>query len=138
METDTKRQLNNGKKLAWFLIAFGLLAGGISGIFQEPPGEPAKGWSVRITRAGDFESLVIPDQDDDGVDDYFYFVNPSDYNYLATTWWQQEGDAFLEDPLVQKWNMRCGVVVVSGATGNVISEEVYSNSSVWCLQQKNP
>ncbi len=138
METDTKRQLNNGKKLAWFLIAFGLLAGGISGIFQEPPGEPAKGWSVRITRAGDFESLVIPDQDDDGVDDYFYFVNPSDYNYLATTWWQQEGDAFLEDPLVQKWNMRCGVVVVSGATGNVISEEVYSNSSVWCLQQQNP
>ncbi|MBD3350382.1 MAG: hypothetical protein GF364_02745, partial [Candidatus Lokiarchaeota archaeon] len=112
-----KEIFRNGTKIAWLLIALGFLLGGIAGILQDPsPTASDDGWTIANMNL-DIHPIRIPDQNDDGVSDIFYWVN-APYSNMDLSY-------------DSKWNNTAGAIIVDGKTGSIIMDEQYGGNNLW-------
>jgi hypothetical protein len=115
-KTDDLNQ--NRNKLALILIAIGLIAGGIVGITRIPPSGIVDGWTsdpypdIRV---------AITDQNDDGIEDLFYWYNPIDYDTCQTCGDPDESD------------LTSYVEIVSGKDGSLIASQRYTGLNPWYI-----
>jgi hypothetical protein len=97
----------NEVKISWLFIAIGLILGGIIGIMQQPPPEPSAGWTFTQKEVYNTKSIIIPDQNNDNVNDIFVWNNPEIGNQNSSN------------------NI---ARILDGRTGEIIRETIYTDS----------
>lgn len=117
MKNEKNDLIKTKNKLAWLLIAIGLIAGGIVGLTRDPPPEPVGGWTITTH---DY-TIPITDQNDDNVEDLLVWSNPIDFDNCE--------DCGERD----KRDMTAQIEILSGKDGTVIESKLYENEDPWCL-----
>ena len=109
----------SGVKIAWILVAMGLILGGIAGINQDVPPSSADGWVYPYNElSSSDDSIMIDDVNQDGINDLFYWINPH-YNS-----WEEN---------TEKVQQQTQTAIIDGATGELIRYKAYSDPQNWTI-----
>ncbi len=112
------------QRISFFLIGLGLIIGSVIAVFQSKPVEIEEGWTIENPIFQNQNTIVVPDQNGDGKNDLFIWINPREYIVSG-----RSNDTWMSELI--NWNKTTGAALFSGKSGELLQLVEFPQTSLF-------